>query len=461
MSEFVSESNSVVGESSSVMGESNSVNSKNVSIAVLGGGFSGLVGAYELLKKGRTVKIFEKESCLAGYADSMEICDKRIEKFYHHFFKSDLDLIFLLEELGLKKDILWLESSMGYFTDNKIYDFGTPISLLKFRPLSFWGKFGFGISTLRLLFTNDWKKLEGITAEKWLLKNAGKQAYEKVWKPLLLSKFKERAGEISMAWLWGKIKLRGSSKENGKEVLGYLNGSLEVMTQALKNKIEELGGQIFTDTEVVSLSKKENSKWEVSIKAEGNIESNEFDSVFSALPQPILNRLLKKENNTNEKLSIEKEVPHTAVICTLLELKNQYMHKYWLNIGDETLPFGGLIEHTNIISKDEYCGKNLLYISSYVQENSHMLDLSESDLLKEYIAGLKKVNPSFKEEDIIGHHIYKRKYAQPIITINYSDIKPDYIIEDGFVQANMAVIYPEDRGVNYAVRESKKAAALL
>ena len=51
----------------------------------------------------------------------------------------------------------------------------------------------------------------------------GEQPYEKVWGPLLRGKFGDRADDISMAWLWGKLTMRRKleGKEARQELLGY------------------------------------------------------------------------------------------------------------------------------------------------------------------------------------------------------------------------------------------------
>lgn len=431
-------------------------------VAVLGAGISGLVAAYELGKKGFQVEVFEKEDLAAGFAGTFEVGGKRIEKFYHHFFKSDKELLALLAELGISGHVRWLPSSMGYFINGKVYDFGTPISLINFSPLSFFGKMGFGISTLRLLLKNDWKTLENTTAEKWLIKNAGKEAYETIWRPLLSAKFGERAQDVSMAWFWGKIKLRGSSKENGKEVLGYLDGSLDVLVDKLIEKIKAQGGTINFGTQGLRIKREDSGLWEVKYEkartenatsqSSGDAISQTFDGVLSALPQPVFAKLL----NGNIKV-----VDHTAVICTVLVMDKPLTEKYWINIGDRNLPFGGLIEHTNYLPKEEYGNKHILYLSSYMLESDLRFTESDDQLLDKFYKALKQVNPEFTRKQVLEHHIFRSKFAQPIITLGYSKNKPEHRVNkdsQGLYQTNMAVIYPEDRGVNYGIRDSIEAA---
>ena len=436
------------------------INKKKV--AVLGAGISGLVAAYELGKKGFQVEVFEKEDNAAGFAGTFEVAGKRLEKFYHHFFKSDKELLALLEELGISDHVRWLPSSMGYFINGRVYDFGTPISLINFSPLSFFGKMGFGISTLRLLLKNDWETLENTTAENWLMKNAGKEAYQTIWRPLLSAKFGERAQDVSMAWFWGKIKLRGSTKENGKEVLGYLDGSLDVLVEKLIEKILAQGGIINFGTQVLGIKREDSGLWEVKYEKSGteskdsqtaeNETSRTFDGVLSALPQPVFAKLLSGDM---------KVVDHTAVICTVLVMDKPLTEKYWINIGDRNLPFGGLIEHTNYLPKEEYGNKHILYLSSYMLESDPRFTETDDQLLDKFYKALKQVNPEFTRKQVLEHHIFRSKFAQPIITLGYSKNKPQHRVDkeiQGLYQTNMAVIYPEDRGVNYGIRDSIEAA---
>ena len=64
----------------------------------------------------------------------------------------------------------------------------------------------------------------------------GAEAYAKVWGPLLRGKFGDRADDISMAWLWGKLTMRRKlqGKESRQELLGYPRRSWEPLFGALR-----------------------------------------------------------------------------------------------------------------------------------------------------------------------------------------------------------------------------------
>ena len=132
---------------------------------------------------------------------------------------------------------------MGLYYENKIHPFGTPGELLRFGHLSTFDKLRFGATVLFLKNYNNWKKLEKVTASEWMRKYAGENVCKVIWEPLLIAKFGKNYEKISMAWLWGKIKLRGSSRSKGgkKEKLGYLMGSFGLVIDELEKEIIKKG----------------------------------------------------------------------------------------------------------------------------------------------------------------------------------------------------------------------------
>lgn len=425
-------------------------------IGIIGCGITGLSAAYELSKAGYEVEAFEAGSTLGGIAGAVGIDGFNIEKYYHHFFKSDKHIISLLSELGLSDKLLWKQSRMGYFSDGMPFEFGTPQSLLKFKPLSFMDKFRFGVSVLRLTASRDWHALEWITAKDWLVENAGRKAFDTVWKPLLVTKFGEDYDKVSMAWFWGKIKLRGTSKENGREVLGYIDGSSSLLFDILEKKLQDNGVKINLNSKVKAISR---SGEGFSIETQQGVTG--CDRVIAAVPLPIFGELA---GDMLPQVYMKKigAIKYTSVVCMLLTMKRPFGSFYWLNIGDESIPFGGLIEHTNLLDKSLYNNKNLLYISNYVYSDDKYYSMSDAELFREYLPHLKKINPEFEESWVESIHTYRDEYAQPVIKCGYSRLKPDFETPvPGLYTASMCNIYPEDRGVNYAVRDGKAVAALL
>lgn len=281
-------------------------------------------------------------------------------------------------------------------------------------------------------------------------------AFEKVWKPLLVTKFGEDYDKVSMAWFWGKIKLRGTSKENGREVLGYIDGSSSLLFDSLERKLRDNGVKINLNTNIKAISR---SGEGFAIETQQGVAS--CDKVIAAVPLPVFGELAGSmlPQDYIKKIGAIK---YTSVVCMLLIMKKSFGSFYWLNIGDESIPFGGLIEHTNLLDKSLYNNKNLLYISNYVYSDDKYYSMSDAELFREYLPHLKKVNPEFDESWVESIHTYRDEYAQPVIKCGYSKLKPTFETPvPGLYTASMCNIYPEDRGVNYAVRDGIAVAKLI
>ena len=231
-------------------------------IGIIGAGYSGLTIAKELEEKGQEVTIFERQPYVGGMVDTIEIFDTRLEKYYRHIFKSDKEAINLIKEMGLENELIWPATKMGYLSNKKPYLFGTPISLLKFKPLNLIQKLRFGFNVIHIKLINDYKKLEKVTAEKWLKDRIGDKVYSQVWEPLLISKFGEKKDQISMAWLWGKIKLRSTSSTPEGEQLGYIKGSYQKLTDNFYKYLLNKNVDIKLETSVKEITK-ENDKYVV------------------------------------------------------------------------------------------------------------------------------------------------------------------------------------------------------
>ena len=102
-----------------------------------------------------------------------------------------------------------------------------------------------GLAVLKLQKTaHDVEPFEGITAREWIRDAMGEQPYEKVWGPLLRGKFGDRADDISMAWLWGKLTMRRKleGKEARQELLGYPGRSWEPLFRVLQARSRRAAG---------------------------------------------------------------------------------------------------------------------------------------------------------------------------------------------------------------------------
>ncbi len=426
-------------------------------VAVIGGGLTGLVAADRLLAAGLPVTVFEKYPEAGGLVGVCEVGGAPLERFYHHLFTSDVDYVDLARDLGLDGEILWLSSRMGFFTAGRLWDFGTPASLLRFAPLGVAGRLQFVLSTLRLRGERDWRRLEGETAAGWMRRNGFGKAYETVWGPLLAQKYGARAEEIGLVWLWGKIALRSRSRSASGlgERLGYMRGSFGRGIAALLARVRSRGGDVRTARPVRLVAREGGG---LRVETAGGAEA--FEKVLSTVALP---ELLRIAPGLPEELRGRwARVAYAHALCPLLELDRRLTPYYWLNVGDASLPFGGVIEQTNLLPPDWYGGRHVVYLSNYVLPDDPRWRMRDEELWRLYLPALARVRPGFDESWVLARRIFRGEYAQPVVGARYSELLPGLRTEvPGLYTACMAQIYPEDRGQNYAVRLGRQAADAL
>ena len=226
----------------------------NKSVVIVGGGFTGLSLAFDLVRKGVKVKVLEADAEVGGLAGTFQVGGQKLEKFYHHWFNNDLHVMSLIDDLGVREKVRLRPTRTGMYYANKFYKLSSPLDLLKFKALSFVGRVRLGLLALKARRIKDWEVLEKISASQWLRDMAGEEVYQVVWEPLLRGKFGEAAEDVSAVWMWNKLKLRGGSRgSKGEEQLAYFEGGFRALLDKLVDYIEEHGGQVITDSEVHKL----------------------------------------------------------------------------------------------------------------------------------------------------------------------------------------------------------------
>ena len=434
-----------------------------MNIGIVGGGALGLAAAYELTRMGHTPAVYERAPVLGGQASTFDVGGGRLERGYHHLFRSDTSMVELIHELGLGDKLEWLESKVGLYYGGKIWDFSTPMDLLRFKPLSLIQRLRVGFWTFVLQKTSNWRKFESITARDWIVSHMGDRAYQVIWEPLLRGKFGEYFDQISMTWLWGKVYLRVASrgKTLQKELLGYPMGSFGEVFDVLGERVVRQGGQVRLSASVNKVLVEDGVARGLEIQLQTqDPQAKYYDAVIATAPSYIFTRLVPELPQDYRDLL--ESTQYLSAVLMILELDRPLSSKYWISVADRSLPFVAIIEHTNMIDRSLYGGRHIVYLSNYPSRDSELYRMSGDELLEELVPHLQKINPQFDRSWIQAHHHHKVDGAQPIIGVNYSQRIPNHRTPiKNLYLANTTQIYPEDRGTNYSVRMGRQVARMV
>ncbi len=112
---------------------------------MVGAGIGGMAAAYDLVRAGHQVTIFEADDHVGGLAAGFKEphWDWSVEKFYHHWFASDNHMLGLIDELGWRDQVLFPRPYTVVYHNGRFYPFDSILQALLFPGL------GFGLNKIR------------------------------------------------------------------------------------------------------------------------------------------------------------------------------------------------------------------------------------------------------------------------------------------------------------------------
>ena len=408
----------------------------------------GLGISYQLSKYGHQSVIFEADDRLGGMAASFNFGGLKIERYYHFHCLSDKPFFKLLRELNLEKKIKWGKTKMGFFYENNLYKWGSPISILKFKKISIISRLRYLLHALRCISIKKWNHLDKVNATFWLKKWLGQEAFNILWSKLFEYKFYKFKDDISAAWIWSRIRRLGLSRKNFKETLGFLDGGSYKWISELEKKLLYFGVKINLCTAIKNISLEDNA---IKLTSSNNI-SSKFDVVISTIPLPIVGQILDEKSFTLKLKKHYLDQISIPCVCIILKTKKKITDNFWTNINDERFSIPGIIEFSNLTNKEPY----ITYVPFYMPKD--LKDYSDSDeiFISKSIECLKAVNKHFEEKDIIDVHCSRYEFAQPISKVNHFQNLPPMNPVKNLWTIDTSIYYPEDRGISESIDYGRK-----
>ncbi len=155
-------------------------------------------------------------------------------------------------------------------------------------------------------------------------------------------------------------------------------------------------------------------------------------------------------------------VEYLGVTAVLVLLRRPLSRYYILNLLDESLPFTGIIETTNVLPVSEFGGRSLVYLPKYAVA-SDTPAAADSEILASFLGGLKAVFPDLKDEDIIAARIERSAWAQPLHKPGPIDPFPAEALRPapGVFVANTALLTRTVSNMNAAIGLGRATAGAI
>jgi protoporphyrinogen oxidase len=424
--------------------------------AVIGAGVGGLAAAYDLVRAGHRVMIFEADSASGGLSGGFRepVWKWSVEKFYRHWFTSDCDILGLIRELGWGERIVVRRPVTAVYHEGTFYALDSIPSWLAFPglpvPLRFWNLLIAG-SLLKL--NPFWKWMEAYPADEWMQRWFGRQIYEKMWKSLLIGKFgEENYAKIPMSWFWARMHSRTPN-------LTTYEGGMQAFLDQLAERLESMGVAIHYHAPIHNISLRPSGRLELrgSMGVEqfdlclATISPHQFADLAPGLPADYLSQL--------------RALRHMGAVVMVFSLTNQVSTQgvYWHNLPkDAGFPFLAMVEHTNFLPCEHFGGDHIVYCGDYLPLGHEYFRLPKEELQQRFLSALPRFNPDFQPHWVKKSWLFKAEYAQPVPELFQSrKIPAVHTPIRGLYLADMSQVYPWDRGMNYAVRQGRQTARMM
>jgi len=418
---------------------------------VLGGGLSGLAAAHTLVKNGIETLLLESDKTLGGLASSYFIDGEYVPKTYHHVMYGDTVTLGIIRELNLEKDLYWKKLKVGFYSKGQFYDFSSSASILKFKPISLWGRARFGFLVLRARRKTDWQDLDGVSVENYCLETAGKEAYKLVGY-IVKAKFAEPPINVSAAWLMSRF---GHESKSVSDQFGYLKGGIEQIVRGLAEKCKE-NGTIAINARATRIVVESGRVQKVEYQENGEKKEAKPDILVSTLPVPAL--LDVAEGLPKEYEDKLRNIKYKSSLCAAIALSKEVSSFYWLNIMDlEKHPFVGVFEHGHLNNNLRY--PNILFVVKYLNATDSYWQKPDQEIVEEFLSHLSEIFDCNMKEQVLWWRLHRAEYSTPLFTPYYSKYMPQATSPvNGLYIGGISRTYPRDRYMGTAFETGIEAA---
>lgn len=438
-------------------------NPSRESLAIVGGGMTGIASALELAKSGRfSITLFERDKNLGGLSSYFQWQELIWDRFYHVILSTDTKMLEFISELGLQDQLFWRDTKSGFYGKGRLVSLSSLFDFLKFPFLSPWQKFRLGLGILYSSSIKDPSRLDRIYIRQWLTKVFGRRVYENIWDPLLRSKLGNARERTSAAFIWATINRLYGARSSGtkQEKMGHVKGGYYTILESAEKKLIKLGIKVLTNSSVLNLELPEGPNGR-QINLTTLNETFKFDRVLLTVNCPTVLKMINCKNHHPYWDKIKK-VEYLGVICVLLVLSRELSPYYVINLLDKELPFTGIIEATNVAFPEDLGEKHLVYLPKYLSSNDPIADMKDDNIIEHFIEKLKKVYPDLKDEEILHKRLFRETCVQPLQELNFSEQTfeiPTPI--KGVYCANTSMIYNSTINNNAAITLAHRAVKTI
>jgi len=183
-------------------------------------------------------------------------------------------------------------------------------------------------------------------------------------------------------------------------------------------------------------------------------EHHAADAVLSTAPLKYVPRFAP-DLSTEERRRIDA-IENIGVACVMLKLAKPLTRYFWMNTNDERLEIPGIIEYTNL----NPLAAHVVYVPYYMPKTHPKWQWDAGRFVEEVLRYVRIVRPDFDPSTVLATHVSRYEFAQTVCGPGFSAALPPMQTSiRGFLMADTAYYYPEDRSISESIRIGRELAA--
>ena len=428
--------------------------------AVIGAGPMGLAVAYELAKLGHRVTIFERDNRIGGMSAHIDFDGTRLERYYHFVCAPDETTFKYLKEFQLEDRLHWTDTHMGFYYNGTLYDWGSPLGLLRFPGLTLLEKLRYALHAAACKVDHRLAPLRRLQLDRMAQALDRPEGVRRdVAHPVPLQVLRVGGQPLSgMA--------RNADQAGGAVPSKHIPGDGSAISKAARNSCssgspiasDELGGTIELSASVESVEVDDSPARQPASPAYASPAITVRSTLSSRPSRCPMSFPSYPGLPTDEKARIAA-IENVGIVCVLLKLKRPFTRNFWMNINDPRIEIPGLIEYSNVNPLD---GSVILYAPFYMPRTHPKYRRDFGAFIEETLAAMQAIRPDFDRGDVIASTASRYDYSQTVCTPGFYAKLPAMRSQvAGLFLADTSHYYPEDRSISESLRLGAHLATLV
>ena len=381
--------------------------------------------ALAFARAGDEVVLLEAAPELGGLASAwdLELADGRMlswDRHYHVTLLSDARTRAMLADLGLERELRWVETRTGYYgPDGRLVSVSNSLEFLRLPGLSLVDKARLAVTIMAGSRITDGRSMERVGVEAWLTRWSGRRTFDRFWLPLLRAKLGDAYRQASAAFIWATIQRLYAARRSGlkKEMFGYVPGGYARVFERFGEVLAARGVKVELGTSVRAIR-----RTDTGLRIETATGDLDVDGAVVTLAAPLAAQVCPEL--TEPELARLTGVTYQGIVCASVVLGRPLGGYYLTYITDPDTPFTAVVEMTAFVDPTELQGNHLVYLPKYVAPDDPLLDADDATVRETFLPYLRRMYPDLVDADVLAFRVSRVRRVFAVPTLRFSDTMP-------------------------------------